>query len=271
MIRRLFTALFIILAFFAAANTPAAGSTIAWDGFESGNGAGGGGWSSSWAFSGYANVIPGTTNAPTHQGSYHLQLLSNTGVAGRTVDMTIVTNAHLKFWWKARSFETGETATVEIYDGSWHTVLNVGLIQSDDTYHFADINLSNYNMVSDFQIRAASHMGGIGDYFYVDDIEIAGTLPQHTISGTITCGGLEVNDVNLMGLGVVTDINGFYTTTVDQGWSGMVTPAKSGYTFDPNSRAYTSVTSDLTAQDYNALPADNFNDNRRGSMWRHSR
>ena len=91
------------------------------------------------------------------------------------------------------------------------------------------------------------------------------------ISGTITCGNLEVNDVNMTGLGVFTDVNGFYIATVENGWSGTVTPVKYGYTFDPNSRTYTSVTSDLTAQDYNALPADDFNDNRRGSMWRRSR
>ncbi len=97
-----------------------------------------------------------------------------------------------------------------------------------------------------------------------------GTESQFTISGTITCAGSEVNDVNLIGLGVVTDSNGFYTASVDLGFSGTVTPAKYGYTFDPNSRVYSSVFADLTAEDYNALPADNFDDNRRGSMWRRS-
>jgi hypothetical protein len=92
-----------------------------------------------------------------------------------------------------------------------------------------------------------------------------------TISGTITCGNLEVNDVNLIGLGVFTDSNGFYSASVDYGWGGAVIPIKYGYTFDPNSRSYTSVTSDLTAEDYNALPADDFNDNRRSSTWRRSR
>ena len=221
-----------------------------------------------WAFDGNAIVYFGGL---PHGGTYHLLLWNNNGVASRTVDMTIVTNAHQRFWWKATSFETGETASVEVYDGSWHTVLNVGLRHSDNIYHLADINLSNYNMVSDFQVRAASHMDGLGDYFYIDDIEIVGTLPQYIISGTITCSGLEVNEVNLMGLGVVTDANGFYITTVDQSWGGTVMPAKSGYTFDPNGIIYTSVNSDLTAQDYNALPADDFNDNRRGSMWRRSR
>jgi hypothetical protein len=266
-IRRLFTAVFVILAFFAIISTPAAGSTIAWDGFESGNGAGGGGWMANWAFDGNAIVYNGGL---PHGGTYHLMLQYGDGVASRTVDMTIVTAAHLRFWWKATSFEPGETAAIEVYDGMWHTVLTVNDGQDDGDYHLADINLSSYNMVSDFKVKAASDMNSSTDYFYVDDIAILGTLPQFIISGTITCSGLEVNEVNLMGLGVVTDANGFYTTTVDQGWSWTVTPAKYGYTFDPNSRTYTSVTSDLTVQDYNALPADDFNDNRRGSMWRHS-
>ena len=91
---------------------------------------------------------------------------------------------------------------------------------------------------------------------------------QFTISGTITCAGLAVEDVNLVGLGVVTDVNGFYGATVAGGWSGTATPVKDGYTFDPNSRVYTDVAGDLADQNYAALPSDNFNDNRRGSMWR---
>jgi hypothetical protein len=91
---------------------------------------------------------------------------------------------------------------------------------------------------------------------------------QFTISGTITCAGLALADVNMVGLGIVTDANGFYSATVSSGWTGVVTPAKYGYTFDPNSRSYTNISSDQTVQDHNALPSDDFDDNRRGRMWR---
>jgi hypothetical protein len=91
---------------------------------------------------------------------------------------------------------------------------------------------------------------------------------QFTISGTITCAGLALADANIIGLGVMTDVNGFYSAIFSSGWSGVVMPAKYGYTFDPNSRSYTNVSSDQTAQDYNALPSDDFDDNRRGRMWR---
>jgi hypothetical protein len=82
-------------------------------------------------------------------------------------------------------------------------------------------------------------------------VQFTGT--QYEISGTITCVGLPVANVNMGGLGVITDVNGFYYTTVADGWSGNVTPVKKGYTFDPNSRSYTNLTSDQTNQNYAAL------------------
>jgi hypothetical protein len=112
-------------------------------------------------------------------------------------------------------------------------------------------------------------MSGTSDFFYVDDINIVGTLLQYTISGKITAGGSALSDVNLTGLGVATDANGFYTASVDYGFSGVVTPTKPGYTFDPNSRTYANVTADVADQNYSAFPSDNFNDNRKNAMWRY--
>ncbi|GEM_PF-5787904 len=90
-----------------------------------------------------------------------------------------------------------------------------------------------------------------------------------TISGNITAGTAGLADVNMTGLDVLTDSNGFYSVTVTSGFSGIILPTKYGYTFDPNSISYTNITSDQINQDYNALPSDDFNDNRRSSMWRH--
>ena len=267
MVRRLIVIVSVVLALSGAVKVCCGESTIAWDGFESGDGTGGAGWSGNWAFSGTTDVIAGTI--PAHTGSHHLRLRSGDGIATRTVNMTGVVALHnLSLWWKAYHFETGEYATVDVFDGSWHTVLTVSDGQDDNIYHSADVNLSDYNMVSNFQIRAASHMSGPGDFFYIDDILIAGTLLQYTISGTITAGSKGVSDVNLIGLGVVTDSNGFYTAAVDYGFSGVATPAKAGYTFDPNSRSYTNVTADQPDQNFAALPSDNFNDNKKNSMWR---
>ena len=84
-------------------------------------------------------------------------------------------------------------------------------------------------------------------------VHVQFTGSQYEISGTITCVGLPVANVNMGGLGVITDVNGFYYTTVADGWSGNVMPVKKGYTFDPNSRSYTNVTSTQTDQNYAAL------------------
>ena len=76
------------------------------------------------------------------------------------------------------------------------------------------------------------------------------------ISGTITTNGSALPDVNVGGLGVVTDINGFYTATVVDGKSIFVTPVKKGWFFDPNGRSYI-ITGDYIDQNYTAeLPAD---------------
>ncbi len=42
----------------------------------------------------------------------------------------------------------------------------------------------------------------------------------------------------------MTDPNGFYELIVDYGWSGIVTPSKTGYTFEPNSIVYDTVADD---------------------------
>jgi len=44
------------------------------------------------------------------------------------------------------------------------------------------------------------------------------------------------------GLGVSTTSNGSYTGTVNYGWSGSVSPSKSGYAFSPSLKSYSNVT-----------------------------
>jgi len=149
------------------------------------------------------------------------------------------------------------TSAVVNYDGSRLFTANAGL---------------GYE-VNEWSVDGSVVQAG-GTTYTIEHVTAAHTVnvtfrqSQFTISGTITCAGSEVNDVNMVGLGVVTDANGFYSAIVSSGWTGVVTPAKYGYTFDPNSRSYTNVSSDQTAQDYNALPSDDFDDNRRGRMWR---
>jgi uncharacterized delta-60 repeat protein len=78
-----------------------------------------------------------------------------------------------------------------------------------------------------------------------------------TISGTVkTEGGIGLEGVTITfseeeGT-ATTGSDGGYSHSVSYGWSGTVTPSKTGHIFSPSNITYTSVTSDQTDQDYTA-------------------
>jgi hypothetical protein len=77
------------------------------------------------------------------------------------------------------------------------------------------------------------------------------SLNTYTISGSV--GTLD--GVTMSGLpgDPVTTGGGSYSADVDSGWSGTVTPTKTGYTFDPVNRVYSNVTSNQPDQDYTPM------------------
>jgi hypothetical protein len=74
-----------------------------------------------------------------------------------------------------------------------------------------------------------------------------GEKKTFTISGSV--GLARVVMEGLPG-NVVTDEKGYYTATVERGWSGTVAPVKEGYTFDPPNRSYPKTTANQTNQNY---------------------
>jgi hypothetical protein len=132
------------------------------EGFESGT--------NGWSFDSESSI---TTNNSPHSGSNHAEMVRR-GEATRIIDMSGVTGAQLTFWWKANSLDNNEDAYVEIFDGSWHTLLAVADNQDDNSYHSETYDISGYNMTSTFQIRLRTDGNGYDDYFYIDDIEIIG-------------------------------------------------------------------------------------------------
>jgi len=70
-------------------------------------------------------------------------------------------------------------------------------------------------------------------------------------------GGSPLSGVVMSGLpgNPTTDSSGSYSVQVSSGWSGTVTPTLSGYTFNPPSRSYGSVSANQGEQDYAATMA----------------
>jgi type II secretory pathway component GspD/PulD (secretin) len=79
--------------------------------------------------------------------------------------------------------------------------------------------------------------------------DYAATVLTYVISGTAGMAGVQMK--GLPG-NPVTDENGFYTATVEYGFSQTVEPALAGYNFNPASKIYTKVNSDRLNEDYRA-------------------
>jgi hypothetical protein len=146
--------------------------TIASDNFESGGWSGGSGWSGGWTNSGDSSVV---TSGTPYEGSYHLMLLSSTGAVSRSVNLSKQVSARLRFRAKVNSFESGETATCDISSNgtNWITVYTWTDVDSDNAYHYYDIDLTSYSLTSQFRIAFNAHMSATNDYFYVDKLDIA--------------------------------------------------------------------------------------------------
>ncbi len=92
--------------------------------------------------------------------------------------------------------------------------------------------------------------------FCTEDPRVQAAFEAKPITYSIS-GSVGLSDVTMVGLGlpggpVISDENGFYSATVEHGWSGTVTPKKEGWNFEPVRRTYTKVTSNQAAQDYTA-------------------
>ena len=93
-----------------------------------------------------------------------------------------------------------------------------------------------------------------GNWCHFSDTIPFSVVSNHTISGTVTRNGTGLSGVTLNGFPTATTTNasGAYSCTVNHGWSGTVTPTRTGYTFTPQNRSYTNVTSNQSNQNYTA-------------------
>jgi hypothetical protein len=89
---------------------------------------------------------------------------------------------------------------------------------------------------------------------------IYGQAETVSISGAVrTAGGSAVSGVEMTGLpgNPVTNTLGYYSAEVATGWTGIVTPVKTGYTFSLSSHTYTDQCTSLTGQDFTAIAESN--------------
>ena len=90
------------------------------------------------------------------------------------------------------------------------------------------------------------------DYIGISTIFISGFIKD-----IYTGDGIEGVNINFTGFGSAqTNDQGFYSMELVQGWSGNATPAKIGYTFEPESRTYVNVTANTINQDYTGTLID---------------
>jgi hypothetical protein len=74
-----------------------------------------------------------------------------------------------------------------------------------------------------------------------------------TISGNTEIAGVTLSYTDGTPQTVISDGSGNYSIIVPQGWSGTVTPSKTGFNFSPVNKSYVNVVSNQTAQNYLAL------------------
>ncbi|MFH2040879.1 MAG: hypothetical protein ABIJ65_15740, partial [Chloroflexota bacterium] len=82
--------------------------------------------------------------------------------------------------------------------------------------------------------------------------DYAATAITPTISGNAGVAGATLSYTDGTARTVTADGSGNYSLSVSYGWSGTVTPSKTGYTFSPSMRTYTNIVDDKSNQDYAA-------------------
>ncbi len=70
----------------------------------------------------------------------------------------------------------------------------------------------------------------------------------YTISGSTTVPGVTIK--GFTGKAVVSDQSGNYSATVSYGWSGLITPSKNGYDFEPSNIQFDNILGDETNQGF---------------------
>jgi hypothetical protein len=148
-------------------------------------------------------------------------------------------------------------ATVSVSNALTHRSFITG---SDGYYTFSDLPIGNYSVI----VSKEGYGTGIYSVDVLENqtVDVVDSALEAATSTYIING--YVKDINNNGIAgvIITNENGeiltsasswgYYTFTVSSGWSGTVTPEKSGYSFTPVSSDYQNVTAQKY-QNYTAV------------------
>lgn len=121
--------------------------------------------------------------------------------------------------------------------------LGIAVGQSGNVYTTGSSNSSWGVPVNEFERLDDAFVAKLSGSSATVLITIAGNAGTDEVTLSYADGGQK---------SVLADSNGNYSFAVPYGWSGVVTPSKSGFTFDPESRTYENVQADQVNQDFTA-------------------
>jgi len=155
-----------------------------------------------------------------------------------------------------------------LIDGATLFTTNATQQSTYPSYTLVSVNVSSYANGGvhkvEFFSRQYKHSPSQTVTFNLDDVSLTDTC--FTISGNAGVAGATLH---YTGGSTMSDVSGNYSFQVPSGWSGTVTPSKSGYVFSPPSKTYSNVVAGLTGENYTALAAlivTNTNDSGAGSL-----
>jgi hypothetical protein len=130
------------------------------------------------------------------------------------------------------------------------TLANFQPAATAHVFHYSNANLAAIVRAADQPLTA----GGFTADFPANSITLMMILPGNTAPVNLS-GNAGVAGARLVYSGGSTTAGGTgdYSISVVPGWSGTVTPSKTGYLFSPYQRTYSNVTSNQTGQDYVAV------------------
>lgn len=163
-----------------------------------------------------------------HSGTYAIQaddFDTACRALDKIIDLSSYDKAYIDVWWCGYSLDTGEYARLEIYNGSWYTLLEINKTndQGDTSpepvdYSFSSIEITEYNLSAISNISWSFFMDGSLDLAWFDDLYVYGWSEEVTTTTTATTTTVPPPAVNCT-------FNTTHNTTWDCSYNCNVTGA----------------------------------------------